>query len=351
VASGVGTDPDFRAVVGSYEAPFLDSERLRWRVYGSWSEFTAAELGEEDDAFLGETGVVGASLEYNIAQFGDLFVDLTAGLRLEDIETENRPAFVSGSERLLIPSVGVRLEKFTLIDELTASLRLEAADASWTGADELGLTFLGRSDPSDAWAILAWDADYSFYLEPMIDRQGWEDPNSPETSTLAHEVALALRGQWSLDHRLIPQQRGVVGGLYSVRGYPESVAAGDSMFAASAEYRFHLPRVLGIEPDPNATPIFGRPFRVAPQQVYGAPDWDLVLKAFADTARTWQADARPFESDEILFSAGVGLELALKNNLTARLDYALPATSVITGDGDEHGPGDNRVHFSVTASY
>jgi hypothetical protein len=52
-----------------------------------------------------------------------------------------------------------------------------------------------------------------------------------------------------------------------------------------------------------------------------------------------------------LFAAGVGLELALKNNLTARLDYALPATSVITGDGDEHGPGDNRVHFSVTASY
>jgi len=195
VRGELDTDPDFEALVGSYEAPVGSSERFRWRVFGSWSEFSAAELGQREDAFLGETGVVGAELIANIAQFDELFLDLEAGFRYEDIQTENRPALLSGSESLLIGRVGLTAEKFTLTDELVASLGVEFADASLTGADELGLTLLGRIDPAEEWAILTFDGSYSFYLEPLIDRAGWQDPTTPESSTLAHEIALRASGQ------------------------------------------------------------------------------------------------------------------------------------------------------------
>ena len=42
------------------------------------------------------------------------------------------------------------------------------------------------------------------------------------------EVALSVRGQYSFDDRLIPQNEDVAGGLYSVRGYEESETAGDT---------------------------------------------------------------------------------------------------------------------------
>jgi hemolysin activation/secretion protein len=351
VTGEADADPDFQALAGSYEAPIGSSDRFRWRVFGSWSEFSAAELGRDDDAFLGETGVVGGAVIANVAQFGELFVDVEAGVRFEDIETTNRPAFLEGDEELLIGSLGVTIERITLTDELLAGVRAEGARGSLTGADEFGLTELGRLNPSEDWLILTADAAYSFYLEPLLDREAWEDPTTPETSTLAHEVALSASAQWAFDHRLIPQQQGVLGGLYSVRGYPESVIAGDSIVRASAEYRFHLPRTFGVRPDPRATPLFGRPFRVAPQQVYGSPDWDLVLKAFVDAGRVVQSDRLPFEENQTLSSVGVGAEFVLRNNLRARLDYAIPTSTVDNGGRTEGEAGDGELHFAVTVSY
>jgi len=351
VASGLGSDPDFRAVQGSYEARVGSSDRLRWRVSGSWREFSAAELGRDEDAFLGETGTGSVTLIATLAQFGEVFLDLEAGLRIEDFETRNVPAAVSGSEEMVIASAGIVLERVRFTDELFASVAVEGTRGSWTASDELGLTELGRVDPSEDWVAIVWDASYSFYIEPAFDRAAWEDPSTPESSTLAHEVALSMRGQWSLDHRLVPQQQGVLGGLYSVRGYPQSVAAGDSSVAFSAEYRFHVPRSFGVRPDPMATPLFGRPFRVAPAQVYGAPDWDLVLKGFVDGGRVWQSDRRSFENDETLLSVGAGVELSLRNNIRARVDYAVATTRVATGGRVEQSAGDGELHFAVTVSY
>jgi len=351
VTSDFSFDADFEAIAGSYEAPVGDAERLRWRAFGSWSEFSAAELGRDEDAFLGETVVGGGSFIANVAQFDDLFIDVEAGGRFESIETTNRPAFISGSEDVLIGSLGVTVERFRMTDELTASLRLEGSSAGITGSDAAGLTELGRTDPAEKWALLGWDASYSFFLEPVIDREAWEDPSTPESSTLAHEIVFRTRGQWAFGNRLVPQQQGIVGGLFSVRGYPESIAAGDTSIAASAEYRFHLPRVFGIRPDPQSTPIFGRPFRVAPQQVYGAPDWDLVLKAFVDGGRVWQSERRAFERDESLLSFGTGVELTIRSNVTARLDFAVAAMDVGEGGSRETSAGDSEVHFVITVSY
>src|SRR5690606_17178668 len=117
----------------------------------------------------------------------------------------------------------------------------------------------------------------------------------------------------------IPQEQDVLGGLYSVRGYDQSIVSGHSTFVGTLEYRFHVPRVLSVEPEPRE--LFGEPFRTAPQYVYGLPDWDLILRAFMDIGRTWNHDALSFEEDETLIGAGAGAEFVFKRNLNLRVNW------------------------------
>jgi hemolysin activation/secretion protein len=93
-------------------------------------------------------------------------------------------------------------------------------------------------------------------------------------------------------------------------------------------------------------------FRVAPQQVYGRPDWDLILKGFVDfgfTERhviTDSAGNRVEEADEELLGVGVGVEFRLKHSLTVRADWgrALRSTASVPR-------GNNEFHFLISILY
>lgn len=332
---------DSHLVTGSYEAPLFDLERWRWRVHGSWNDFTASDVGLADERFTGDGYSAGGDVIWNIYQDGTFFVDAVAGGRFQHISVENELTQVSGDADLFLPRIGLEVESFQETSTLSGSVYVEAG----LGEDEDELQRLGRLFPDDDWIVLRWDTRYSFYLEPILNRRAWEDPSTPRSSTLAHELSFALRGQYAFDQRLIPNAQHVAGGLYSVRGYRESEVAGDSAVVASAEYRFHLPRVFAIEPEPRFE-VFGRPFKVAPQQAYGRPDWDLIFRGFVDAARTINSDRLDFEEDQTLVGAGVGAELLVYRNFSARADWGWAMT-----DGRETDSGDNRFHFVMTVLY
>ena len=97
-----------------------------------------------------------------------------------------------------------------------------------------------------------------------------------------------------------------VGGLFSVRGYPEAASFGDRVIVGTVEYRLHIPRLLQPRPGPaEQVPILGD-FRSRPQYVYGRPDWDLIFRVFADAGRAVQVGTILGETNGTLFSAGVG---------------------------------------------
>src|SRR5690606_5224186 len=147
-------------------------------------------------------------------------------------------------------------------------------------------------------------------LEPLLMGQAWSDPATPERkATMAHEIAFSLRGQHAFDNRLIPQHQETVGGMYSVRGYTESIVDGDDALIGSIEYRFHLPRIFAVQEDPTQTPLFGRPFRFSRDQRFGRPDWDLIFRGFFDYGRTTNSRRQTFEENETLMGVGVGAEL------------------------------------------
>ncbi|NNF41978.1 MAG: ShlB/FhaC/HecB family hemolysin secretion/activation protein [Phycisphaerales bacterium] len=334
---------EVNAVTGSYEAPFLGLERLRWRVAGSWSEFTASQLGFFRDIFTGTSFTIGGELIANVHQDGNLFVDLVAGLRRDRERVDNELLGLRGEQDFDIAHVGVRFEREEKWYQLAGALTAEWNDGQDPQPDPTQLNRLGRLFPDPNFGIIRWDFGGSVYLEPLFDRVAWEDPSTPESSTLAHELVVGFRGQYAFDNRLVPQFEQVIGGFRSVRGYPESAAAGDSVIIGSVEYRYHLPRALAIEPTPAE--LFGKPFRVAPQNVYGRPDWDLILRAFCDVGRTFINDALPFEAEETFIGAGIGIELLVQRNLNLRVDWGF---ALKDGNAADVSAGSNRASFVAT---
>lgn len=327
-----------------YDARFFDYDRLRWRVYGGWDRYTASDVGFFGEDFTGTTWNLGGEFLANIYQNGPFFLDVGPGLRFDDLRVE-QSGFDTGHESLLIPYLVVRASRATDWNVLDSSLSLEYQQPAFTNVDDHELDQLGRPAVDDQWLVLRGYASHSFFLEPLFNLKGWRNAESPRNATLAHELYFSLRGQHAFDQRLIPQYEMVAGGLYTVRGYAESAAAGDDAVIGTAEYRYHLPRALPLEREPRQ--IGGRPFRLAPQQVFGPTDWDLILRAFLDSGYVISNSGDGIGEDgETLVGTGVGAELQFKRNLTVRVDWG-----VALKDAAETTAGSQQVHFVLTVLY
>jgi hemolysin activation/secretion protein len=212
---------------------------------------------------------------------------------------------------------------------------------------------LGRAGTDDRYATIDFNLGWSAFLEPLLRPSAWRDPSNELSATLAHELSVGVRGQYAFDYRLIPQTSQTLGGFFSVRGYDQSVAVGDTVVVGSFEYRFHLPRALPVSRQPLRLPLVGD-FRVAPQQVYGRPDWDFMLRAFVDVGRALRNDPSsdlngPTEWDQTLVGAGVGAELVIRSNFRARLDWAAVLNDTVGRIDNGAEVGDNQLHalFSI----
>ncbi|MEM1185697.1 MAG: hypothetical protein AAGI53_11950 [Planctomycetota bacterium] len=342
---------DTNAFVAAYDRPLLGSEKVRWVVSGGWNEYNASDVGSAGESFEGESWFWSFEVVGNIFQHEELFVDAYAGVRYQDITVTDLSPTSPGpaQEAIFLPRVGLRMNRLGAWSSISAFTQFEWTWNDVSAADSDGLEELGRIDPVDEWVVFSGGFSGSVFLEPLLNNRAWNDPSTPESSTLAHELAIRFAGQYGFNQRLIPNAEGVIGGLYTVRGYPESVAAGDSVYTGSIEYRFHVPRAFAIEPQPRT--VFGRPFRAAPQQVYGSPDWNLMLKGFFDFGQSFISQPLGFEQEETLASVGVGLELQLYRNLSFRTDWGFVLSEV----GDETSGvterGDERVHLLFTLAF
>ncbi|MFP6605904.1 MAG: ShlB/FhaC/HecB family hemolysin secretion/activation protein [Myxococcota bacterium] len=374
----------------SYEAPWFDSERpwwwstptdgpswlswwdrsewpwfgnndLRWRVWGHYLDYeteidlSRAGLGKEN--VEGKDWALGARLIYNVFQYRAFFIDAFIGADIRDVGVDNKAAVVSASHFFFLPHIGLEAERVNPVSSFFTTVTFESNVAS-AGSSSLedgddpatGIEALGRANPDDLWYILHAQVGLTHYLEPLFNRKSWKDPSTELSSTLAHEVAIGARGQYAFGHRVIPQAEQVIGGLYSVRGYEQSAAAGDDVIIGSFEYRFHLPHALPVDREPMRLPLLGD-FRVSPQQVYGRADWDFIIRAFVDTGYT-HSNKRPSsnERSEFLLGTGVGAELVFRNNLRARFDWgtALRDTKSTVNPVDA---GDDAFHLLFTVMY
>jgi hemolysin activation/secretion protein len=303
----------------SYDKPFLGLPWTRGRVYFGYDQFNASDLGDANVNFHGDTTTVGAQISQNIFQYHQLFMDVIVGTRFDAIHVDNTTTDIDGRGNFVMPYVTLHTERTVPID----SISLDLTDmGSLTDANQATRDALGRVNAAQDALIFQGDLNYSLFLEPLFDPKGYEAGKS----TLANECYFSLKGQYSFDQRLIAEEQYVEGGLYTVRGYPQSIVAGDSAWVGTAEYRLHVPRVFAVQPQEGE--LFGDPFRWAPQQPYGRPDWDLILRAFVDSGEVFNASQESFETNATLVGVGVGAELQFRDNMDIRVDYGDALTPI-----------------------
>ena len=345
---------DTNMVIGSYEAPLSEDGRLRWGADGSWSQYFADEFGVGptpfSDAFTGFSWSGGGKLIWNIHQDGPLFVDLVGGARLQHLGVNNRVILlneVSEQASFVIPYGMLQMDR---LGEWSNAQLSVGVDGNVLSHDEETLLRLGLASNSpnvaDTWVRLNWYGSFSTYLEPLLNGDAWNDPSTPESSTLMHELAFVTSGQYSFGSRLLPPFQSVAGGPGTNRGYPVSVAAGDNAVNITGEYRFHVPQMFGIQSEPGT--LFGQPFRHAPQHVYGRADWDLSLLGFVDWSWLTQNDKQFYEFDQTLLSAGIGLDFRLKQNFRVRLDWGWALRAL---EGGLYDSGNNRLYVQTSLSF
>ena len=344
----------------SYEVPVIYPNYLKFGAFGSWSEYDGDEVGISQVGFSGETTAAG--FEFTASPFAsDGFnFDTLAGFRWADIEVTNRTLGEEGSTHIWVPYLGVTVNQRNQLGSLDGSLTLEGNTGGGIAANERDGA-LGRNNVDSNWQILRGHFHSNLFLEPLIFGADWKERSTWQSSTLAHELNFKFNFQYVLgDDRVIPQEQFIVGGFATVRGYDESVAAGDSGVNMNLEYRYHLPRslkpyaVLGKSSKPKRESSgFFNNFNLRPPYVYGSPDWDLILISFVDYGYTHVNEKLSGEENLTLTSAGLGAELQVLSNLSIRLDWGL-VLNTLKSNGveiEDAASGDSRFHFITTLSW
>ncbi len=348
-----GSFDEVNAVFASYDTPIGEWDWLRWRFGGLYSDYNSSQFGAVLSLFEGELWNLSSQVRATVFQHGDLFVDLFTGVSYDNVSVDNvlGGILMDGDTEFFHTEVGASVERDTGTSTFLAAISTSFNIPSIAGTKTSDLPNMGRPSVTDRnFEIMRWETRASFYLEPLINRAGYDDPSTPRSSTLAHEIVLASRGQYSFDTRLVPQLQGVAGGLYSVRGYDQSVVAGDTVILGRAEYRLHIPRLLPLRPVPMRLPLIGD-FRAAPQQVYGVPDWDLIVRGFFDIGRTIKHKQTAGEMNDTLMGIGVGVELNVLDRLILSFDWGSALSRARKGTIIEIDKGSSEAYFSATLVY
>jgi len=344
-----GFSSQMNAVNGSYEGRIPVLESTRWRVGGGWSTYNADQFGGSIKFSGTQWEANGALLQSLIAEPG-LFVDGYLGTRWMQVSVVNIDKAFGGNDMpFFVPSLGVTLDRSWSTARLRGRVGFEQsvpAIAGTNSQDMLTFSQAGRSDLSQDWRILSGEAGGSVFLQPWLHGTRYYYPRPLHAYEMTHELAWHFAGQTSLGTRVIPQVEGVLGGVGTVRGYPQSIVSGDSFVNGSLEYRYHVP--LGFMTlDSVQLPWFGA-FRLGPDGSQRLPDWDLVLAAFGDYGQVFNQSKQLGESDDDLASLGVGFEVIVRRNFSVRLDYGIALLGVDTANVKS---GDGELHFSALVRY
>ena len=291
---------DMHFVRGYYEMPVDCCQRCRLFLEGIWSDFVAAEFGtfDFDDEFSGTQKKVSVGTICNVWQCNDFFLDVRASVDWFNVAVANRIADTSGETSFVIPRVMVIAERKRRASKIFATVGLEGNLPNIAGTSKTEIQFLGR-ETRDIWFYIARGNFYaSTYLDewlcPAACCEGDNFCERTARPCLRHEVSILIDGQFAFNRRLIPQLERTLGGLYSIRGYPQSVVSGADVIYGQLEYRHHLPTLLNC--------------------------WHVLGRLFLDSGRSVFNRSTSTELARGLTSVGFGAQGEYKTNLRARVD-------------------------------
>ena len=335
-------------VNGYYDARIGTLKDFRWRVTGQWGQYYSSDLGLADEDFNGNNWGVQGEIIYTFLQKGNSFFDIDVGVKGWNATTTNELYQSSGSADFV--TVSAMLDAIA-IGDTWAIQGSYGGMYTTTGAAQDELDNLGRANTSDTYFTMNGSVYGSFYLDPLLD-SSWKSSKSIY-KPLVHEIFGSLRGQYAFDYRLTPLSQYTMGGLYTVRGFAQSITAGDNALVGTIEYRMHIPRMFSAAVPTGTFPSAAKPFKWAPDSGTGAgPDWDLVLDVFFDAGTVSNNQAYAFEANTPMYSAGVGLDLTILQNVSVGVDWGWALNSIDNQSaGVQVDSGSSQFWFTATIVY
>lgn len=320
----------------SYEAPFGLAHGKRWSLSGTYNRFVSAEFGLGSHFFRGTQGIADFEINGVLYQHKKLFLEGFGTMEYRHIHNREHFIYPSVMKNFLFPAVGLKCLELKSESKVIASLKIETTISNWFWDVKQRLDALGRRNLSPSFAFLQGTLYWSFYIEPWVN---------PQVERMANEFVVQSQAQYAFNFRLIPQLEGILGGVSTVRGYPQSDVSGDNLYLGSIEYRLHIPQLLKPSPE-SKTKFLGKEFRYAPPEARGRADWDFVLRAFFDVGKTTINKHVRGERNETLEGIGLGADFVLWSNVVLKYDWGIALKSA----HDTH-KGHQQSYFSAVMMY
>lgn len=322
VGLSVSDSGERQAIGGAYHIPLLQPGSLILGLGLGYSSYDASTYAVQIIDFEGDNIYLDTSLKIQPMSWrGEKHsASLGLGLKFENVTAFNSLFINSADTQLLTPKVEFGLKS-------TGKYRLAESKVvlygNLLGIKEDSISALGGIEVTDRYARVAFS--HSEYLR--LGKWLMETSGSRAGEYAQHHL-FSLRMQANLalsSNRHLPQHQFITGGTGSVRGYPESPAAGDHGYFASIEYRI---------------PVFLSEARTGGTKLV----WSAI--PFLDFGKTFVNRPFFFESDQFLFGAGLGFEFQMPYGMLARFDFAKPlrelSSAGVIRDGTKSG--DYRVH-------
>lgn len=284
-------------IFGSYNFPVW-GPRLRATAFAGYNEFDVnPESGPIN--FIGAGTFYGGSLRYNVLQASGWFFDVTSTLSHEESKVTPSifPQYLGSDVAMNLLGWGVNIHKK---DDLSStSLSFEQFYNVWGSDEEEFLQ--ARTDAERDFIIYTTRAYHSRYL----------------TGAKVQRLSGSL--SWiTSNERLVPAKMTTFGGMYSVRGYDEYEIVADGGMLVSGQYEYDLvaheeakkSRMEAAEQkEPERKPFLRK----------------LAPLAFIDYGMARIKDATANEdTDQELFSLGIGLVTELGDNFSGVVYYGWP---------------------------
>ena len=138
-----------RSINAYYDSVLGDSPDWRYRITGSWGDYTAADVGFFSQEFTGSTQAAQLDLIWNFHQDGDFFVDLDLGVRYWNTKARSKIwgfTLSDGESDFVTPTFSI-----SAYDLQPESMFQGTIGASYTSADgdESQLNQLGRLNTNE----------------------------------------------------------------------------------------------------------------------------------------------------------------------------------------------------------
>jgi len=304
---------------GRYYIPFLPQQKLGLGLSLGYSSYDASTFAITQIDFNGQNlyaDIAFSAKSKPLEEFG-LRAGLEIGFRMENVKAFN--SLTSSTDvSMLTPRISANLEQKNKYRYANTSVSLGGNILS---IDQNHMLSLGGIDVTDRYARLAFSHLENLFIGKML--------YSPGKYLSNHSISMKFQSSWGLfDDRHLPHHQFVTGGTGSVRGYPESIVAGDHGNLISLEYR--LPFFIFDHSSAKAPLIWS----VAP---------------FVDWARTSVNNPLSWESNHILIGTGLSFYLPLPYGMFASVEFAKPLRGIeVSGNTlDGTTSGDYRVHGNI----